>query len=937
MNGESLMLGLERGFVDSTVPANNEQIPQFISNDPSRGEKVITSIREEMRNCESFMFSVAFITYDGVNALLEEFRYLRDHNIRGRILTSQYQNFTDPKAIRKLCSLGNIEIRIVTEEQMKMHSKCYIFSRKGTYDVIIGSSNLTNNALCSNGEWNVRFNSLATGEVVRDIIDEFEKVFDHATPITDPWLKGYEEIYGMHKWTFRTPPDEPVRKDEVTPNRMQVEALRGIQDIRNSGGDRALIISATGSGKTYLSAFDAKVYGGRFLYLVHRRPILNKSFESFRKVLGPDATMVKFDASERLPDVDYVFATIQTMSRYEVYSRIPKDRFDYIMIDEVHHIGAATYQRITSYFEPKFLAGMTATPDRTDGFDIYGFFNHNIAYEIRLKQAMEYNLTCPFHYFGISDITVDGESLDDVSQFSNIEFEKRVDYVVENAEFYGYGGDRLRGLVFCRGLKEAEMFAAAFRRRGYRAEWVSGEMDKETVETYIERLEGDGEYSLDYIFTADLFNEGVDIPSVNQVIMLRPTESPIVYIQQLGRGLRINSTKDFVTVLDFIGNYDKNYNIPIALSDDRSYNKSEARRFVAAGDSMVYGNSTISFDEVSKAKIYESIDRARFSDNAMLMESYRNLKAKLGRIPKPIDFRRHGSMDAMIILSKYKSYHRFLAVKEKDYHTTFSPGAESMLDYITKIIAPGKRALEIEVLRMLMGPDVGSVKETLRERHPELDANAMDNILAVFDGTFYNNDIRLIENDRVSGSFRRMMAEEGFVEEVGDIIDMGLDNNGSYSPRYRNTDFVLYRMYTYDDVCRLMNWGSNVNAQNIGGYKYDTKTNTFSIFINYVKGEEVVESQRYEDHFENRSTLIAFSKSTENKDAKNMVRVRDHVANGTRIHLFVRKNKDDEGSKEFYYLGELEFMSFLDNGKPVKIRYRLKDEIRADLFDYFNS
>ena len=470
-----LKSGLERGFIDYTTPATEDHIPRFITNNPSRGEKVITSIREEMRACDSFMFSVAFVTYDGVNALLNEFRQLSNNNIRGRILASQYQNFTDPKALRKLLSLGNIEVRIVTEEQMKMHSKCYIFSKNGTYDIIIGSSNLTNNALCTNGEWNVRFNSLSSGEMIRDIIDEFDKVYEHATPVTEEWLKVYEEIYSnfhYFKDKWRDIEIDKIPSKEIVPNKMQVEALRGLQNIRDDGGTRALVISATGSGKTYLSAFDAKIFGKKFLYLVHRNPILNKSIRSFKEVIGKDASIEKYDPRTNNLGAKYLFSTIQTMSKEEVLRNIPRDQFDYILIDEVHHIGASSYRKIVEYFQPKFLVGMTATPDRTDGFDIYGYFDHNIAYEIRLKQAMEYNLTCPFHYFGIADIEVDGVLIDEKHDFSDIEFERRVDHVIENAEFYGHGGNRLKGLVFCSGLKEAENFSRAFNRRGSPEVWI---------------------------------------------------------------------------------------------------------------------------------------------------------------------------------------------------------------------------------------------------------------------------------------------------------------------------------------------------------------------------------------------------------------------------------------------------------------------------------
>lgn len=937
MDSDSLILGLKRGYVDQNIPANAEDIPKFITNNPSRGEKVITSIREEMRSCESFMFSVAFITYDGINALLQEFRYLRDHNIRGRILTSQYQNFTEPRALETILSLGNIELKIVTSEYVKMHTKCYIFSKKGTYDIIIGSSNLTNNALCSNGEWNVRFNSLSTGELVKDIIDEFEKDYACATPITPSWIREYEKIYQIQGWKNRFTPEDTLVKNDIVPNEMQKNALEGLQRIRDSGETRALIISATGSGKTYLSAFDAKIYNKRYLYLVHRRPILNKSFKSFKNVLGPNVKMEKFDNSDKLSDAQFVFATMQTMSKKEVYENIPKDRFDYIMIDEAHHIGAESYRRIVSYFQPEFLAGMTATPDRTDGFDIYKFFHYQIAYEIRLKQAMELNLTCPFHYFGISDLTLNGEYADEFSEFTKIEFEKKVDYIIENAKFYGYGGDRLRGLVFCSSIKDAKRYADAFSRHGYRTAWVSGNLRKKDIESHIVRLESDGKYALDYIFAVDLFNEGVDIPSVNQLILLRPTESAIVYIQQLGRGLRMADKKDFVTVIDFIGNYDKNYNIPVALSDDNSYNKDKMRRFVHTGDSVIYGNSTISFDEISKSKIYESIDKTSFSQSKFILENYKNLKNKLGRIPKLMDFIEHGSIDVSVLLSKYGSYHNFLAKYEKDYRTKFSNSEEKVLEYITKIIAPGKRYLEIDVLKILMNSNRPHLRNTIAKLHPDLYSIALDNIISVFDGTFYTNEIRLVANDAISDTFSKMLDNNDFTNAVYEIIDVGSKKNFEYQPTYRNTNFVLNKMYTYNDVCRLMNWSKNINAINIGGYKFDTKSNTFSIFINYVKGKDVAESINYPDHFENRSTLIAVSKSTEDKNSKNMVRVRDHKINGMTIHLFVRKNKEDEGSKEFYYLGELEFVSFMDNNKPVKIQYKLKDELRTDLFDYFNS
>ncbi len=314
-----------------------------------------------MVDCDEFWFSVAFVTYDGVNILLNEFKSLRDRGIRGKILVSQYQNFTQPRALEKLSSFPNIELKIVTEEQMKMHSKCYIFRKKDNYNLIIGSSNLTNNALCTNGEWNLKINSSDAGEVISNILSEFDKVFQHATPIDDIWIGEYSLIYDDIKFyreavKERDPTRLPSSNEKrIVPNKMQVEALEKLDELREQGKERALVISATGSGKTFLSAFDAKKYDGKYLYIVHRRPILEKSIKSFREVIGRNASIEKYDPSINNLDAQFTFCTIQTLSKDYVLRQIPAETFDYILIDEVHHAGADTYQKMINYFNTKIL------------------------------------------------------------------------------------------------------------------------------------------------------------------------------------------------------------------------------------------------------------------------------------------------------------------------------------------------------------------------------------------------------------------------------------------------------------------------------------------------------------------------------------------------------------------------------------------------------
>lgn len=927
MSDDGLIQGLRKGYIDESVIASEGFRPQLITNNPGKREKVIVSLKQEMETCDEFMFSVAFINSGGVNALAQEFRDLDRRGVKGRIIASQYQNFTEPNALKALLKNSNVEVRVITEDVSKMHSKCYIFRHGDIYDVIIGSSNLTNSALCENIEWNLKINSKDSGEIIKDIISEFEHDFSLATIVDDGWIEVYSRIYNDQRRLKRALAEKSIDLHEPRgrpqPNRMQKEALESLHDLREKGADRALVISATGSGKTYLSAFDVRCTGMKFLYIVHRIQILNKSMQSFEKVMEGEKSIEKYDPGVKNFGADCTFVTIQTLSRPDVLNAIPEDEFKYILIDEVHHIGAETYQRVLNHFKPRFLLGMTATPDRTDGFDVYGYFDYNIAYDIRLKEAMEYRLICPFHYFGISDLSFDGTSDDDYRHFLDTHLDQRLDHIISNAEYFGYCGNRLKGLVFCRNLKEAELYSHEFRKRGYRTEWVSGNMDKSDVEICIERLESDDSASvLDYIFTADLFNEGVDIPSVNQVIMLRPTDSPIVFIQQLGRGLRNHPDKEYVVILDFIGNYERNYNIPMALTDDRSYNKAETRRAVSSGDLMIPGNSTISFDEVAKSRIYDSIDRSDFTELRMICEAYSNLKMRLGRIPRLIDFEKNGTICATNLFSKYKSYYEFLVKKDKDdFGQIMDDVCKAYLEQITKYISFGKRRDEIAVLKSIIdGSDI------------EFDIHHGSNVLKVMDGSFYKNrPIIDVCDGKITSSveFRRALSNDCFRDQVEQILELG-EYNYSKSYSHAEDNLVLYMRYTYDDVCRMLNWPENFNAQSLSGYFHHKLTNTFPVFI-------VVGSQKYDDRFIDRRTLVALSKPKEGSSSKRMGIISNSSHNGVKIYLFMSKSNKDKGSKEFYYLGRMDFVRFLDDGKPISIEYRLRNEVRADLYEYFQA
>ena len=658
---DELRLGFETAYIDGSVASNSFYSPQFVSNNYKDGKKVLSSIEDELLRCDKFQISVAFITLGGITPLLQTLKVLEKKNIPGEILTTNYLNFSEPKALEKLNGLSNITLKMydVQEAGEGFHTKGYIFKTDEVYRIIIGSSNITSAALTRNQEWNTKLVSTEQGEMAKEIVAEFNRLWNSEYALEfNEFYENYKEQYKIIKHQR-----DIARKDQVVsiekyrlkPNSMQVGFITNLKKILEAGEDRALLISATGTGKTYASAFAMRELGfKRVLFLVHRGQLARQTKKSYEKVFAKSISMGLVGAGYHEYDADYVFATVQTLNRDEHLLQFDKDTFDCIVLDEAHHVTADTYQKIMKHFSPKLWLGMTATPDKRDdnvaGRNVYELFNYQIAYEIRLQQAMEENLLCPFHYFGITDLSIVGDDKDN-RDFSMLTSDERVKHIIQQANYYGYSGEKVKGLIFCSSIKETQELSHKFNNivnpdtgKYFRTIALNGDANEQERQDAFERLamnESEAnvhKQPLDYIFSVEILNEGVDIVEVNQVIMLRPTQSPIVFIQQLGRGLRKADGKEYVVILDFIGNYNNNFMIPIALSGDRTYNKDNIRRYIMEGGRIIPGASTVHFDEISKKRIFASVDNANFSDIKLIKENYTNLKNKLGRIPALKDF-----------------------------------------------------------------------------------------------------------------------------------------------------------------------------------------------------------------------------------------------------------------------------------------------------------
>ena len=965
-SNEEFFNNIKAGFIENSTETSGEFIPRLLTNEKSEGIKVLSSIIAELNSCEEFWFSVAFLTNSGLQSLINTFQDLKNNQVKGKILVSQYLNFTQPEALKRLLKFENIELRINTNDNF--HSKGYLFKKGDYYDLIVGSSNLTATALSTNKELNLKVSAKKESYIIQKAIEEFTADFEGSSPVNLDFISRYQKEYESSKkfqadYLFEQILINPSPDSSVSPNLMQVDALANLKKLRLEGKNKALLISATGTGKTYLSAFDVKQFNPqRLLFIVHRANIAKAAMETFKKVFGFQKEMGFYSGARRELDKDFIFSTIQTISKDSHLSNFDPSHFDYIIIDESHHAPADSYQNIFNHFKPKFLLGMTATPERMDGLSIFSLYDHNIAYEIRLQAALETDLLSPFHYFGVTDLTIDGLEVDKMTKFNLLTSKERVDRIIEKSQFYSCDDGNIRGLVFCSRQEVAYELSRQFNIRGIKSVVLLGKSSEEQRSDAIDALESDDvTEKIDYIFTVDIFNEGIDIPRVNQVIMLRPTKSAIIFVQQLGRGLRKSKGKEYLTVIDFIGNYSNNFLIPIALFGDTSYNKDNLRKLIAGGSNQIPGTSTINFDIISKEKIYASIDQSNFSQKKDLTKDYDLLKYKLGRIPMMMDFVEHGSRDPFLYVSYAGtySYFQFISQIESTLTNKLDDSQLTILNLISNEINNGKRVEESELLRYLI--EFGNInyeefKNLIFKKYGyQPTEKTIESTLSNINLYFINRrnkvpglglkEIIDCQNRVISISefFKALLLNPIFKQFLLDNIEYGIHSfSKSFNLAKFKDGFLLFQKYSRKDVCRILNWKKNEEST---VYGYRIKNNTCPIFVTYKKDDNIASATKYEDEFINSSHLQWFSKRSRYLISDDVSAIKNHN-NILRLALFIKKS-NNEGN-DFYYMGDVKPIedsfeqAFIldDHGKNVgvvKVILRLDYPVEDSLYSYLSQ
>ena len=607
----------------------------FIDNsDTTAYERII----ENLDDCSEFLFNVAFITFGGIQLFLNKLKSLEKKGIKGKILTTNYLDSTEVDAVKKLLEFKNIEIKIFDASNIStgLHAKTYLFKKEKTTKVIIGSSNITTKGLRINHEWNMEMIYENNSEVLVEIESIFWKLWEDSKDFNENLFKENEN----NKFLSFLKNETKI----FTKNKMQEMALLNLEEIRKKGETKAIAVAATGTGKTYLSAFDVENFNcKRILFICHRREILEISKNTFKNVFkNPIFSNFKniYDFSN--DDQIFCFETIQTLYSNENFKKVKKDFFDYIILDEAHHSASESYQLVFDYFTPKFLLGLTATPDRFDGKDIYEKFDNNIVMNIRLREALNEDLLCPFNYFGVSDLQTIDLSTVDISKVNTYEkklmIKERVDLIIEKLKFYSNPFKKIKCLAFCASTNHAKYMEQEFNKLGIKSVCLLGEDKHEQRLNQIEKLKN-GE--IEVIFCRDIFNEGIDIPEINTILMLRPTESPTIFIQQLGRGLRKFSGKEAVTIIDFIGNHKNLYNLAFSFGADYLYDKEAIKEYIKNDFKDFSRFAFFQIDKIAKNEILKNIEEINFNSFKWLVKKYNNFKSSFSnknKIPMWLDY-----------------------------------------------------------------------------------------------------------------------------------------------------------------------------------------------------------------------------------------------------------------------------------------------------------
>ena len=901
----------------------------------TREPSMYSELKKEILSSNRVDMLVSFIRWSGLRMIMDELRAMLEKGGSLRVVTTPYIGATDLKAIKELSELPNTEIKITYDtKSTRLHAKAHIFHRDtGFTTAYVGSSNLSNAAISSGLEWNVKLAKKDLPETVAKMEATFESYwnspdFERYTPEEEERLR-----IALKQESYKGMGLETTYAFDIRPYAYQEEILQNLDAERNVKGHmRNLVVAATGTGKTVISAFDYKRFKEknpntpcRLLFIAHREEILKQSLSCFRGVLRDHNFGELFVGSHKPEDHTHLFMSIQTFNSQKWYEKTSAEFYDYIVMDEIHHSPAKSYQKLLTYYKPKILLGLTATPERMDGQSVTAYFGHRIAAEIRLPEAIERRLLSPFQYFGVTDNVdlsqlkwsqggYDKNELSNVYTLDRIAAQRRAQLIVTSVKKYVNEISDVIGLGFCVSIKHAKFMAEFFNEHGIQSMSLVGTSPEEERKNVKAKLTS-GE--VNFVFVVDIFNEGVDIPQLNTVLFLRPTDSLTVFLQQLGRGLRLYENKECLTVLDFIGQAHQKYRFEnkfaALLSDPTKSIQTEIKN----GFVSVPKGCFIQLEKMAQKYILENISKS-IGKASVLVDRITTFSSDTGKELTLSNFLSHYHLSPQDLYS-HKTFSRLqvLAGVKENFQEPMEEIATKTFGRLAFIDSRRWIKFLLEILADPSRIEEGDFTEK-EER-----------MLRMFYCTIWSEVPQNLADEHVRNNFMNLYNSPVLIEELRELLEYNFDHI-DFIDKAVDLGFEcpmdVHCNYTRDQILAAMDYWKPAAVRQGVLWLPEKKTDIFFVTLNKSE-KDYSESTMYEDYSISESKFHWQSQNATSDTSPTGTRYINHKKNGSNILLFVRENKKEKGiTSPYTFLGLSNYMSH-EGSNPMSILFQLEEPI----------